>query len=204
MVGTAVGTRPVNGRPVTLEVEDTAHILLDFGRSRFAVVSTGNVIQDLRSPAIELYGESGVLQLRGEDFAPDGFERWGNERGAWEIYRETAPMWPWTDGIRHLVDCIGADRPPLLGPVHAFHVLEVALAATQASATGRTMRSRAAFRRSTTARSISLRPGHASNTTTGSSSCARSRPSGQARRELGGAAVVGRDRQKQAGAVITG
>ena len=145
MVGTAVSTRPVNGRPVKLEVEDTAHILLDFGDSRFAVVSTGNVIQDLRSPAIELYGESGVLQLRGEDFAPDGFERWDNERGAWEIYRETAPMWPWTDGVRHLVDCIAADRPPLLGPVQAFHVLEVALAATQASATGRTIEIESSF-----------------------------------------------------------
>jgi predicted dehydrogenase len=139
MVGTAVATRPVNGRPVKLEVEDTAHILLDFGDSRFAVLSTGNVIQELRSPAIELYGESGVLQLRGEDFAPDGFERWHNDRGAWEIYRETAPMWPWTDGVRHLVECIEADRPPLLGPDHALHVLEVALAATQASTAGRTI-----------------------------------------------------------------
>jgi predicted dehydrogenase len=139
MVGTAVSTRPVNGRPVRLEVEDVAHMTLDFGESRFATLTTGNVIQDMRSPAIELYGEHGVLQLRGEDFAPDGFERWHGSVGAWEIYRETEPAWPWTDGVRHLVDCVEFGMAPLVGPEHAYHVLEIALTAKEASATGRTI-----------------------------------------------------------------
>jgi predicted dehydrogenase len=139
MVGTAVRSRPVQGRPVDLEVEDTAQIILDFGGSCFAVMTTGNVMQSLRSPAIELYGETGVLQLLGEDYAPAGFERWHLSADAWEVHRETDPLWPWTDGMRHMVDCIELGATPVMTPSHAYHVLEVALAAKRASAEGRTL-----------------------------------------------------------------
>ena len=53
--------------------------------------------------AIELYGTHGVLQLLGDDWAPEGYELWRNGHGAWEVHPETDPTWPWTDGLRHLV-----------------------------------------------------------------------------------------------------
>lgn len=139
MVGTAVKSRPVRGLPVELEVEDTAQMILDFGGSCFAVMTTGNVIQSLRSPAIELYGDSGVLQLLGEDYAPAGFERWHLSDQVWEVHREADPLWPWTDGIRHMVDCIDLGVSPVMSPSHAYHVLEVALAAKRASLEGRSV-----------------------------------------------------------------
>jgi predicted dehydrogenase len=137
MVGTAVPSRSVQGRDITVEVEDSAHILLDFGDSRFAVMTTGFVIANYRSPAIELYGERGVLQLMGDDWAPNGFERWHERLGVWEIHQEVAPSWPWTDGIRHLVECIESGAKPVLLPEHAYHALEVAIAAKDASSKGR-------------------------------------------------------------------
>jgi predicted dehydrogenase len=137
MVGTAVPSRTVRNRDVAVEVEDSAHLLLDFGDSRFAVVTTGFVITNYRSPAIELYGERGVLQLMGDDWAPNGLERWHDSHDVWEIHRETAPSWPWTDGIRHLVECIESGAKPVLRPEHAYHALEVAVAAKKASSEGR-------------------------------------------------------------------
>ncbi len=48
-------------------------------------------MQKYRSPAIELYGTTGVLQLLGDDWAPEGYELWRNGHGAWEIHGETDP-----------------------------------------------------------------------------------------------------------------
>ena len=67
-----------------VQAEDNAHVLIDFGDARFASVTTGFTMQRYRSPAIELYGSDGVLQLLGDDWAPEGYELWRNERGAWE------------------------------------------------------------------------------------------------------------------------
>jgi hypothetical protein len=50
------------------------------------------------------------------------------------VYKETEPDWPWTDGLRHLVECIRRGTRPLIKPEHALHVLEIML---QAQASGR-------------------------------------------------------------------
>ena len=54
-------------------------MLLDFGDARFAVVTTGFTMQAYRSPCIELYGTEGVLQMLGDDWAPEGYELWRND-----------------------------------------------------------------------------------------------------------------------------
>ncbi|MFD3402260.1 Gfo/Idh/MocA family protein [Kribbella sp. NPDC058693] len=137
MVGTAVPKREVNGELVPARADDNAHIVLDFGQARFASIATGFTMQQYRSPAIELYGATGVLQLLGDDWAPDGFEQWSNARGSWELVGERAPHWPWTDGLRHLVDSIESGTPTITRPEHAYHALEVMLAAKQSSTEGR-------------------------------------------------------------------
>ncbi|TCO28289.1 putative dehydrogenase [Kribbella steppae] len=137
MVGTAVPKREVNGELVTVRADDNAHIVLDFGQARFASIATGFTMQQYRSPAIELYGATGVLQLLGDDWAPDGFEQWSNDRGSWELFGERDPHWPWTDGLRHLVDCVENGTPTVTRPEHAFHALEVMLAAKRSAAEGR-------------------------------------------------------------------
>src|SRR6185437_11836805 len=47
----------------------------------------------------ELYGTDGVLQMLGDDWAPEGFEQWRNAAGVWEVHPETAPQWSWTAGL---------------------------------------------------------------------------------------------------------
>ena len=113
-------------------------MLLDFGEGRYAVVTTGFTMQRYRSPAIEVYGSTGTVQLLGDDWAPEGYEVWRNATGAWELHPESDPAWPWTAGLRHLVDCIASRRPPINTPQHAFHALEIMLSAQAAGRDGRT------------------------------------------------------------------
>jgi len=133
---TAVGRREVGGRSVEVEVEDNAHVLIEFTSGALGVVTTGFTMQRYRSPAIELYGSDGTVQLLGDDWAPQGFELWRNDVGAWEIFYETDPFWPWTDGLRHAIECIERRTPPVCTPEHAFHVLEIVIRARQAAQDG--------------------------------------------------------------------
>jgi predicted dehydrogenase len=144
-VGTAIPERVVDGARIQVESEDNAHLLLDFGRSRFASVMTGFTIQKYRSPAIELYGQDGVLQLMGDDWAPEGFEQWQADAGVWEVHPEVDPDWPWTEGAAHLVDCIERGHRPVTRPEHAYHALEVMLAARESARTGRVVEIRSEF-----------------------------------------------------------
>jgi predicted dehydrogenase len=111
-------------------------VLLDFGESRFAVVTTGFTMQKYRSPAIEVYGDQGTIQLLGDDWAPEGWEVWRNDEASWRVYPETDPQWQWTEGLRHLVECVEDDRQTITRPEHAYHALEIMLAAQAAGRDG--------------------------------------------------------------------
>jgi predicted dehydrogenase len=137
MAGVAIPERVVEGEAMRVQAEDNAHVLIDFGEARFASVTTGFTMQRYRSPAIELYGSDGVLQLLGDDWAPEGYELWRNSTGSWELFPESDPGWQWTEGLRHLVDCIRDGREPVTRPQHAYHALEIMLAAKAAAADGR-------------------------------------------------------------------
>ena len=109
------------------------------------MVTTGFTIQQYRSPALEIYGTTGAIQMLGDDWDPDGYELWQNAAGAWQVFKETDPEWPWTDGLRHLVECIRRGTKPVLSPEHAYHVLEVLLAAQRSGREGRAISIESAF-----------------------------------------------------------
>ena len=93
------------------------------------------------------------LQMLGDDWAPEGFERWRNAAGTWEVHPEAAPGWSWTAGFDHLVECIERGVPPVMRPEHSLHALEVMLAAGRSAKEGRAIDLESAFRRPTTPRS---------------------------------------------------
>ena len=121
---------------MTVDAVDNAHVLLDFGKGVYAVVTTGFTIQKYRCPAVELYGSDGTIQMLGDDWAPRGYEIWQNEVGAWQLYEDTDTHWPWTDGLRHMVECIQTGTRPLITPEHGYHVLEIMLSAQAAGKDG--------------------------------------------------------------------
>ena len=137
MSGIAIPERLVEGERIHVQAHDNAHMLIDFGDARYAVVTTGFTMQKYRSPCIELYGTHGVVQMLGDDWAPEGYELWRNDKAAWEVYPESDPTWPWTDGLRHLVECLESGTEPVTRPEHAYHALEIMLAAQAAGDDGR-------------------------------------------------------------------
>jgi predicted dehydrogenase len=138
MVGVAIPERVVHSQAIRVEADDNAQVVLDFGEGRFASVTTGFTMQKYRSPAIELYGSAGTIQLLGDDWAPEGWELWRNGEGAWRVHPESDPHWQWTEGLRHLVDCVESGRPTVTRPEHAYHALEIMLAAQAAGRDGAT------------------------------------------------------------------
>ena len=85
------------------------------------------------------------MNMLGDDWAPRGFEEWRNDGGCWELYDESDPNWPWSDGVNHLVSCIEQGLPRVKRPELAFHVLEVMLAALQSAAESRAIEIRSEF-----------------------------------------------------------
>jgi predicted dehydrogenase len=160
MTGVAIAQRVVDGELMQVEAEDNAHVLIDFGDSVFAAVTTGFTIQKYRNAAIELYGTTGVIQMMGDDWAPDGYEMWQNETGSWQIFEETNRRWPWTDGLRHLVECIQTGAKPLITPEHGYHVLEIMLKAQAAGDDGRSREIESTFVLPSLEPAVDMEPAH--------------------------------------------
>lgn len=139
MTGIALPERVVDGERLRVETEDNAQVLLDFGGACLAVVTTGFIFQQYRCPALELYGARGTIQMLGDDWSPKGYELWQNEAPGWQVFEETAPDWPWTDGLRHLIESIQQGTRPIITPEHGYHVLEIMLKAQESGQTGRAL-----------------------------------------------------------------
>ena len=138
LAGTAIPQREVDGEVIDVANFDNYQLLLDFGDARFAVVTTGFTMHEYRSPAIELYGDGGTAQMLGDDWAPQGYEIVRADSAGWTTYAEVDPTWPWTAGLRHLVDCVIDGDELLIRPEHAYHCLEVMLKAQLAASSGAT------------------------------------------------------------------
>jgi len=136
MAGIAIPEREVAGERIRVEADDNVHLLMDFGANVCAVVTTGFTMQKYRCAGIEVYGSEGTIQMIGEDWAPKGYELWQNSVGAWQLYENTDPTWHWSAGLRHMVECIRQQMPPLIQPEHAFHVLEIMLKAQESGCDG--------------------------------------------------------------------
>jgi predicted dehydrogenase len=139
LAGVAIPEREINGRMIRVEAEDNAQVLLDFGEACFGAVTSGFTLQQYRCPGLEVYGSTGTIQMLGDDWDPDGYELWQNAAGAWQVFKETAPDWPWADGLRHAVECIHAGTRPSNTPEHALHVLEIMLLAQESARCGRAL-----------------------------------------------------------------
>jgi len=138
LAGTAIKERVVDGEMTKVEVVDNAHINMDFGNGVYGVVTTGFTIQKYRTPAVEIYGSEGTIQMLGDDWHPQGYELYRNSTGFWELHPDPDPNWPWTDGLRHLVQSIMSGTKDVVTPEHGYHVLEIMLAAETAGRTGMT------------------------------------------------------------------
>ncbi len=133
---TALPERMIGDRKIKVDIEDNVHLLLEFDGGCIASIATGFTMQKYRTPGIEIYGSEGTVQMIGEDWGPQGFELWRNDRACWEVH-ELGGGWRWTDGIRDLIQSAQEGRKPVNAPDHAFHVLDVMSKCHESILTGR-------------------------------------------------------------------
>ena len=117
--------RIINGKKIKVKTDDNFQILLEFQNKCLAVVTTGFTMQQYSSPAIELYGSNGTIQMLGDDWEPKGYEIWDNTKSSWELFKTPYANWPWTAGFTHLIQCIINKKKPVVNLDHAYHVNEI-------------------------------------------------------------------------------
>lgn len=126
MTSIAVPQRVVRGATITVEAEDNAQLILDFGDGCLVTVLAGFAIQQYRGPAIEPYGTEGTLNLLGDDWDPDGYELWRNAAGCrGDGARKRIPTGPGPTACGTGWIAFRTGAAPLVTPEHALHVLEI-------------------------------------------------------------------------------
>lgn len=136
--GIANPERVVEGERVQVEADDNTMLLIDHGDTVYSCVQTGFVYRAHREDrTVELIGTRGAMNLLGHDWGPKGIEVWTEARRDWETRCTDQDGYGWQTGGRYIAECLATGKPSLMTAEHAFHALEVMLAAHESAATGR-------------------------------------------------------------------
>jgi predicted dehydrogenase len=137
--GVAGGTR------LRTEVEDSAHLHLDFG-GLFTTLDISWCVQASHNITCEVYGENGTLS-GDPTYANTPIHIFRSGTG-WAMEEPTS-RWPrdddWVQGVAHLVDCVRYDGVPVNSATHARHVLDIMLTALCSAREGRTLALQTSF-----------------------------------------------------------
>jgi predicted dehydrogenase len=145
--GIAVPVRPAEGRDVATTAEDNTMLLLDFGDACFGCVQSGFVYRAYKDDwTLEVCGTEGNLTLLGYDWGPQGVDVFSKRTGAWERRAKDQGDYHWRGGASYVARCLTEGTEPLMTGEHAFHVLEVMLAAVESARTGRRVAVESRFR----------------------------------------------------------
>ena len=137
LMGTAIKERFIEGQHVKVEADDNTIVLIDHGNSVFSCVMTSFVYGPYHEErTIELVGTKGSINLLGWDWHPKGVEVWDPEASGWKVVCEDQQGYSWYQGGSYLARCLATGEKPLMTADHAFHVLEVMLAAQRSAQTG--------------------------------------------------------------------
>lgn len=143
---------PYKGKQINVSADDNTLLMLDFGRSTFAVVDGTFNVNAAKSPKVELFGRAGTLNIadyRSIRAGAPPIELYHVDAvpgiGGWitldshhlleEEERHTRLQRALL--VDHLVDCIWNKRRPVLSAEHARHALEIMLMAMESARTGR-------------------------------------------------------------------
>jgi predicted dehydrogenase len=138
MSGIAIPERRVEGERVRVEADDNTMLLMDHGNAIFSCVQTGFVYGAHRSDrTVELIGTRGCVSLLGHDWGPEGVEVWTEAGNRWETRCADQQSYGWQRGAADVAECLATGKPCAMTGEHAFHVLEVMLAALESAKTGR-------------------------------------------------------------------
>jgi predicted dehydrogenase len=146
LAGIAVPRRTLHDVEFTVEADDNAMILLDFGEAVYAVIQTGFVYApyDNRS-TIALFGTGGTINWLGYDWNPHGIEVRVAGGETWQTRATDQEGFAYHRGASYIAACMAEGRSPLMTVEHAYHTLEILLGAHGSARTGRRVEIRSTF-----------------------------------------------------------
>jgi predicted dehydrogenase len=137
LTGTAIPERIIEGERVRCEADDNAMLLLDHGGAVFSCIQTGFVYGPYREDrTVEVVGTRGSVNLLGWDWEPKGVEVRSERTSGWEVRCIDQQGYDWSRCGSYVCEWLATGRPAPMTAEHAFHALEIMLAAQQSSATG--------------------------------------------------------------------
>lgn len=146
MAGTAIPERIVDGEPVRCEADDNAMLLLDHGSAVFSCIQTGFVYGPCRDErTVELIGTKGSVNLLGWDWEPKGVEVHSEKTIGWEVRCTDQQGYDWSRCGSYACEWLATGTSAPMTAEHAFHALEVMIAAHRSSATGRRVEVKSKF-----------------------------------------------------------
>ena len=138
LMGTAIPERWVEGTIVRAEADDNTLVLMDHGGTVYSTVATGFVYgQHREDRTIEVIGTRGAANLLGWDWHPEGVEVWSEEAEDWIVECRDQQGYDWQRGGSLIAECLATGKTPLMTAEHAYHVLDIMLAAHESAASGR-------------------------------------------------------------------
>lgn len=152
--------RIINKKKIKAHTNDNFQIMLEFKNGCIGVVTTGFTMQQYKSPAVELYGSSGTIQMLGDDWEPKGFEIWRNSRSSWELYNTPYANWPWASGFNHLIECILKKKRPSIKLDHAYHVNEIMIKINESSKKNKEVSIDSSFKPLKFTKKVKIKKGH--------------------------------------------
>lgn len=130
-----------DGKIIEPEVDDLTLLMLDFGDSTFAFVDCSYCVKAAKGPGLEIYGSDGTLSASREDQSPFEIYLDDRDRGVrgWMTPMMRFQRAQQAVGVRDLMQAIDENRPPVLSPEHARHVIEIMNTCYEAAREGRTL-----------------------------------------------------------------
>ena len=138
MTGIAIPERLVDSKMIKVETDDNFQVLLDFGAQCFGVVTASFSIQMYDVLGSNIYGSAGTLNMKSDGWDPKSYDLWRNKDGFGQNHPKPS-HWPWTDGVRDLIQAVLAGRKPVNAPEHAYHVLEIMTKSMESGRTGQAL-----------------------------------------------------------------
>ncbi len=131
---------------VKVQADENSQLLIDHGNGMFSQVMTGFSLFDSAKPhdamekdktTIEIYGDSGVMNLVGYDWGPAGIDMATAEDPQMKRFCTDAEGFGWQQGAAYVAKRLLTGERSLITPEHALHCLEIMLACRESSRTGK-------------------------------------------------------------------
>jgi predicted dehydrogenase len=156
MTSVVTPTRKITNKgEIKVEAEDNAMVLLDHGdgvishtQSGFNYFNpNGHDGKNENRHTVSIVGSTGYMGLVGYDWAPHGVEVATKKEPKLKRFATETNGFVWQMGASLAAESLATDKPLLINPEHALHVLEIIQATNESQRTGQRIALRSTFQK---------------------------------------------------------